>query len=92
MAQVLITNGKDVKLNLSKTQLTKVISDAVSAALSLKSSQRQQTTEKSTARNSNIRAAIRSGRSKSAVRRQYRLTDYEYRGHKATVTRMANGN
>tara|TARA_R100000008_G_scaffold70747_1_gene48443 strand:+ start:1530 stop:1862 length:333 start_codon:yes stop_codon:yes gene_type:complete len=92
VAQVLITNGKDVKLNLSKTQLTKVISDAVSAALSLKSSRRQQTTEKSTDRNSNIRAAIRSGRSKSAVRRQYRLTDYEYRGHKATVTRMANGN
>ena len=94
VAQVLTTKGKDVKLNLSKTQLTKVISDAVSAALSLKSSRRQQkTTAKSTDdRNSNIRAAIRSGRSKSAVRRQFRLTDYEYRGHKATVTRMANGN
>jgi hypothetical protein len=38
-------------------------------------------------RGNSIRAAIRSGRSKSAVRRQYRLTDYEYRGHKATVTR-----
>ena len=42
-------------------------------------------------RGSNIRAAIKSGRSKAAVRRQFRLTDYEYRGHKATVTRQSNG-
>ena len=42
-------------------------------------------------RGNSIRAAIRSGRSKSAVRRQYRLTDYEYRGHKATVTRELGG-
>tara|TARA_R100000908_G_scaffold62252_1_gene41310 strand:- start:1441 stop:1734 length:294 start_codon:yes stop_codon:yes gene_type:complete len=43
-------------------------------------------------RGNSIRAAIRSGRSKAAVRRQFKLTDYEYRGHKAAVTRMSNGN
>jgi hypothetical protein len=42
-------------------------------------------------RGNSIRAAIRSGRSKSAVRRQFKLTDYEYRGHKATVTRQLSG-
>jgi len=42
-------------------------------------------------RGTSIRAAIMAGRSKSAVRRQFRLTDYEYRGHKATVTRQSNG-
>jgi hypothetical protein len=43
-------------------------------------------------RGDSIRAAIRSGRSKAAVRRQFKLTDYEYRGHKAAVTRVSNGN
>ena len=42
-------------------------------------------------RGTSIRAAIKSGRSKAAVRRQFKLTDYEYRGHKATVTRQSNG-
>ncbi len=45
------------------------------------------TTMTADTRGNSIRAAIRSGRSKSAVRRQFRLTDYEYRGHKAAVTR-----
>jgi len=45
-----------------------------------------------TSRGESIRAAIESGRTKAAVRRQFRLTDYEYRGHKAAVTRMSNGN
>ncbi len=80
-------------LFMTKKQLTKVISDAVSAALTKVSSIRKSSTStRGTDRNSNIRAAIRSGRSKGAVRRQYKLTDYEYRGHKAVVTRMANGN
>ena len=43
-------------------------------------------------RGDSIRAAIRYGRSKAAVRRQFKLTDYEYRGHKAAVTRVSNGN
>ena len=77
-------------IQLSKSLLQKVVSDAVSSALRLanrSSSSRVATGD----RGSNIRAAIKSGRSKSAVRRQFRLTDYEYRGHKATVTRQSNG-
>ena len=76
-------------IQLSKSLLQKVVSDAVSSALRLanRSSGRCATMDD---RGSNIRAAIKSGRSKSAVRRQFRLTDYEYRGHKATVTRQSN--
>jgi hypothetical protein len=76
---------------MTKKQLTKVIREAVAAALS-PAKGNSNACSRPTDRSSNIRAAIRSGRSKSAVRRQYRLTDYEYRGHKAVVTRMANGN
>jgi len=50
------------------------------------------TVSQTSGRGDSIRAAIRSGRSKAAVRRQFKLTDYEYRGHKAAVTRMSNGN
>jgi len=78
-------------LYMTKKQLTKVIREAVAAALSPTKGS-SNACSRPTDRSSNIRAAIRSGRSKSAVRRQYRLTDYEYRGHKAVVTRMANGN
>ena len=79
---------------MTKNQLTKLISDAVSTALAKVSSIKEgrTSTRGTDDRNSNIRAAIRSGKSKSAVRRQYKLSDYQYRGHKAFVTRMANSN
>ena len=73
-------------MKLTESQLTKIVSAVVDALTETPTSRR------ATATGNNIRAAIRSGKSKSAVRRQFKLTDYEYRGHKATVTRMANGN
>lgn len=81
-----------MNIQLSKSLLQKVVSDAVSSALRLANKSTSGRCTTGGDRGSNIRAAIRSGRSKSAVRRQFRLTDYEYRGHKAAVTRMANGN
>ena len=77
-------------MKLTESQLTKVVSAVVDALTETSTSRRATATGND--RSSNIRAAIRSGKSKSAVRRQFKLTDYEYRGHKATVTRMANGN
>jgi hypothetical protein len=77
-------------LKLTESQLTKIVSAVVDALTETSTSRRATATGND--RSSNIRAAIRSGKSKSAVRRQFKLTDYEYRGHKATVTRMANGN
>ena len=74
-------------MKLTKSTLQKIVTDAVNAALRL-------TNRKSSVmddRGTSIRAAIKSGRSKAAVRRQFKLTDYEYRGHKATVTRQSNG-
>ena len=76
-------------MKLTKTQLTKIV-NAVIDALTESSSRRR--VSAASDRNKNIRAAIRSGKSKSAVRRQFKLTDYEYRGHKGTVTRMAKHN
>jgi len=77
-------------LKLTESQLTKIVSAVVDALTETSTSRRATATGND--RSSNIRAAIRSGKSKSAVRRQFKLTDYEYRGHKAAVTRMANGN
>ena len=79
-----------MNIQLTKSLLQKVVSDAVSSALRMsgKGSSCRSTTDD---RGSSIRAAIRSGRSKAVVRRQFKLTDYEYRGHKATVTRQSNG-
>jgi hypothetical protein len=77
-------------LKLTESQLTKIVSAVVDALTETPTSRRATATGND--RSNNIRAAIRSGKSKSAVRRQFRLSDYEYRGHKATVTRMANGN
>ena len=77
-------------MKLTKSALQKVVTDAVSAALRLTNTSSSGRATMGD-RGSNIRAAIRSGRSKAAVRRQFRLTDYEYRGHKATVTRESNG-
>ena len=77
-------------MKLTESQLTKIVSAVVDALTETSTSRRATATGSD--RSSNIRAAIRSGKSKSAVRRQFKLTDYEYRGHKATVTRMANGN
>ena len=77
-------------MKLTESQLTKIVSAVVDALTETSTSRRATATGND--RSSNIRAAIRSGKSKSAVRRQFKLTDYEYRGHKATVTRMANGN
>ena len=77
-------------MKLTESQLTKIVSAVVDALTETSTSRRATATGND--RSSNIRAAIRSGKSKSAVRRQFKLTDYEYRGHKAVVTRMANGN
>ena len=77
-------------MKLTESQLTKIVSAVVDALTETSTSRRATATGND--RSSNIRAAIRSGKSKSAVRRQFKLTDYEYRGHKAAVTRMANGN
>ena len=78
-------------MKLTKSALQKVVTDAVSAALRLTSRSSSGRSATMGDRGSNIRAAITSGRSKAAVRRQFKLTDYEYRGHKATVTRQSNG-
>ena len=75
-------------MKFTKSALQKIVTDAVATALC------RLTNTKSPSmgdRGTSIRAAIMAGRSKSAVRRQFRLTDYEYRGHKATVTRQSNG-
>ena len=77
-------------MKLTESQLTKIVSAVVDALTETPTSRRAAATGND--RSNNIRTAIRSGKSKSAVRRQFKLTDYEYRGHKATVTRMANGN
>ena len=77
-------------MKLTESQLTKIVGAVVDALTETPTSRRAAATGND--RSNNIRAAIRSGKSKSAVRRQFKLTDYEYRGHKATVTRMANGN
>ena len=77
-------------MKLTESQLTKIVSAVVDALTETPTSRRAAATGND--RSNNIRAAIRSGKSKSAVRRQFKLTDYEYRGHKAAVTRMANGN
>ena len=81
----------NLNIQLSKSLLQKVVTDAVSSALRLANGSSSGRCATMGDRGSNIRAAIKSGRSKSAVRRQFRLTDYEYRGHKATVTRQSNG-
>ena len=77
-------------MKLTESQLTKIVSAVVDALTETPTSRRATATGND--RSNNIRAAIRSGKSKSAVRRQFKLTDYEYRGHTATVTRIANGN
>ena len=95
-------NGKEkrfMKLTNSESSLIDAMLDVVRKALrSYLPTQRKSSTRSTsvqtalTDRGSTIRAAIRSGKSKSSVRRQFRLTDYEYRGHRAVVTRQSNGN
>jgi len=83
------------KLTTQEQSLIESTLDVIAAALveylptqrSSKTSRRTRATDRGT----NIRAAIRSGKSKASVRRQFKLSDYEYRGHKAAVTRMTNG-
>ncbi len=81
----------NLNIQLNKSLLQKVVTDAVSSALRLANRSSSGRCATMGDRGSNIRATIKSGRSKSAVRRQFKLTDYEYRGHKATVTRQSNG-
>jgi len=88
-----------MKLTNSESSLIDAMLDVIRKALRTylptqrKSSTRSTSVQAAfTDRGSSIRAAIRSGKSKSSVRRQFRLTDYEYRGHRAVVTRQSNGN
>lgn len=78
-------------MKLTKSALQKIVTDAVAAAVAAALRLANPKLPSMGNRGTSIRAAIRFGRSKSAVRRQFRLTDYEYRGHKATVTRQSNG-
>ena len=88
-----VKRKEGLSLNLTKSELQQVVTSAVNAAMKLTRGNSCSTRRSSMQgdRGQNIRSAIRSGRTKSVVRRQFRLSDYEYRGPKATVTRESNG-